>query len=207
MLKRLLTAIVVFPVSFIVVGLLTPVLIDMVRGPIQGTHFNFSGVTWSFQAFVDAANTLGSTIQSCLHFSLKDISIKQSFVLVFALVGAVIFFLSYLSEHLYVMLLPCRRFITMPLVFGHAFLIFGPLLNLGTRYVVDAGVQATAPDHVAEALTDFHAQRDSTINVIVLIATALLAFFITFRLIRWDGLPWCRAPLPVSKPHRTRNAL
>jgi len=208
MFKRLLTTLVVFPMSFIIVALLTLILIDIAGGLSPTVQFNFSTINWAPAVVVNSVLNLMSDLMACVHFSLQEIPREHIFVVAFALVGAVIFSLSCVSEHLHVMLLDYRRFFTMPLLFAYAFLILGTLINFAADYIGgNISLMASSAEQKATAIAQYHTDYDSTMHPIVLALTVLAALYLTIRLTRWDGLPWCRAPLPVRVPHQSRRAL
>jgi hypothetical protein len=224
MIKRILTAIVVFPVSFVIVSLLTYFLVTFVAGVFYIQHINvldsFTNPPGFAQDIQDAAqkaetdyyqnpqafeNTTSDAMQGFLKLHGADL---RAFAVIFALVAAIIFFLSCLADKLYVALLISRRIVTVPLIFGYGFLVAGGLIYFATTFIcVMIAQAASVPEKRIEAVAQFHKDYDGMVALGVMIAAVLVAIYLSYRLTRWDGLPWCSAPRPVQSPHRSRRTL
>jgi hypothetical protein len=232
-LKRIVLAIVVLPVSFVVIWFLTAFLCAFFTCVAETAHLDFSELFHDPTNFVQKAQgawqdaeaqyakdpaaytqTWSDAAQLSLkkHFDLEQLYQTrhpdgvQTIATIYATLGAIIFFLSCLAYQLYLSLLTSRRIITVPLVFSYLFLIPFPILYLIVIYICIAIVRtASAPGQQLTNVTQFHANYDIEVIAGVALVVFIFAGYFSYRLTGWDGLPWCKNPLPVQPQSRAKR--
>jgi hypothetical protein len=135
----------------------------------------------------------------------KHATTVENLAAIYAAVGALIFFLSCLGNTMYVSLLTSRRIITVPLVFSYSFIISLALIYVVVDYLCLAVVRtASVPGAQVKNVADFHTDYDVDVIAGTTLVALIFAIYFSYRLIRWDGLPWCRNPLPVQPRSRAK---
>jgi len=220
-LKRLLLGILVLPLSFVILFFLTGALIFFVITVIDFMHLNTSQLLHNPTDFLaslqagwqdveaqyakDSKAFMQSVWETAQISHKKHLSTVEVATAIYAGLGALVFFLSCFGDAIYLFLLPSRRIITVPILFTYFFIITVAILYVIALNVCLAVVRTSSvPGATAQNVADFYAHYENYVVEGSAALALIIAVYYSYRLARWDGLPWCRNPLPVTPQRRSR---